>query len=310
MASLRDKLEHALHEARLLVLVSQVVLGFQFRAVFEPRFEQFPGAAQRLELAALTAMLFGITLLILPTAFHRIVERGEDTLRLRHFVSRTMLPALLPVVFAAGVDLYLATWLVLGERWALVAGAAATCTALSLLYGLAWIQRRRRFGAIAREKKMSDEPAKEDTELKVKITHVLMETRVVLPGVQALLGFQFSIMLSEAFGHLNPTLQRVHLVALGLTTLTTLLLLLPAAYHRIVERGEITERVHSVASRCVVMALVPLSLALSCDLYVVTHKVLKSDAHALSFALAALVTMLGAWFGYTLYARRAHPSGS
>ena len=305
MASLRDKLEHALHEARLLVLVSQVVLGFQFRAVFEPRFEQFPAAAQRLELGALSAMLFGITLLILPTAFHRIVERGEDTLRLRHFVSRTMLPALLPIVFAAGVDLYLATWLVAGQGWALVAGAATTLVALSSLYGLTWIQRQRRWSAIEREKSMSKERPREDTELKVKITHVLMETRVVLPGVQALLGFQFSIMLSEAFGQLNPALQRLHLLALALTTLTMLSLLLPAAYHRIVERGEITERVHAVASRCVVAALLPLAFALCFDLYVVTHKVLKSDAHALAFAGVALVTMLGAWFGYTLYARAA-----
>jgi hypothetical protein len=106
MASLRDKLEHALHEARILVLVCQVMLGFQFRAVFEPRFEEFPAHAQRLELAALGSMVAGITLLILPTAFHRIVERGEDTRRLRRLVSRAMLPALLPVALAAAVSLY------------------------------------------------------------------------------------------------------------------------------------------------------------------------------------------------------------
>jgi hypothetical protein len=96
-------------------------------------------------------------------------------------------------------------------------------------------------------------------------------------------------------------------LALGLTTLTMLLLLVPAAYHRIAEHGEITERFHVVASRFVVAALVPLALALSCDLYVVTHKVLKSDALAVGAALTALLAMSGAWFGYTLWMRRVRP---
>ncbi|MDC4227661.1 MAG: DUF6328 family protein [Candidatus Manganitrophus sp.] len=71
---------------------------------------------------------------------------------------------------------------------------------------------------------------------------LLMEMRVALPGAQALLGFQFAIFLSEQLDRLPSPLKYLHLVSLCFISITTILLMTPAAYHRIVEEGR-TRRV-------------------------------------------------------------------
>jgi hypothetical protein len=43
MAQLKQKIKNTLDEGRILVIGSQVLIGFQFRSVFEPGFEQLSG---------------------------------------------------------------------------------------------------------------------------------------------------------------------------------------------------------------------------------------------------------------------------
>jgi hypothetical protein len=142
-------------------------------------------------------------------------------------------------------------------------------------------------------------------DIKDKIKHALTEARVVLPGAQALLGFQFATMMTEKFDKLPPTLRALHLGSLGCMALAVVLLITPAAWHRIVERGEENERMHRLASAMVVAALVPIALGLSGDLFIVAYQVLRSYAVAGGMALAALTLFLGLWFGLTLSRRAA-----
>ena len=143
----------------------------------------------------------------------------------------------------------------------------------------------------------------ERTPLETRIKQVLTEARVVLPGAQALLGFQFVAMLTDAFEKLPRTLQYLHLASLGLIALCVVLLMAPAAFHRIVERGEDSERLHRFSSAMVLGALVPLALGLSGDAYVVLEKILHSNALALTIAGIVLVLFLGVWFGLTFGVR-------
>jgi hypothetical protein len=78
----------------------------------------------------------------------------------------------------------------------------------------------------------------EDPGLHEKIDAMLTEARVILPGAQALLGFQLATVLTEAFERLDPELRSLHGGALLLVCLSVLLLMAPAAYHRIVYAGE------------------------------------------------------------------------
>jgi hypothetical protein len=79
----------------------------------------------------------------------------------------------------------------------------------------------------------------------------------------------------------------------------------PAAYHRIVEEGNNSERFYSLASRLVIAATAILALGISGDFFVVVHKVTHSPLIA-GFAAAAVVAgSYSLWFGYSLFCRRS-----
>jgi hypothetical protein len=305
MAQLKDKIQNALDEGRMLVLGSQVLLGFQYRSAFEPGFEKLPLPSQYLKMSALCLMLLAIGLLLAPGAYHRIVEEGEDTEELHRFTSKVMCFALLPFAIALGFDAYVAADGTLGRTVALIAGLGAILLALFFWYGLEYKRRGEREPLIREEREMSQEENSESggSKIKDKIKHVLTECRVVLPGAQALLGFQFITTLMEAFEKLPSSSKYVHLLSLALVALSIILLMTPAAYHRIVERGEETRHFHRFASRTLVAAMIPLALGISGDLFVVVRKITESTASALAAAIVSLVFFYGLWFGFTLYRR-------
>ena len=53
MADLKDKVEDALNESRMLVLGVQVLLGFQYQVVFQSEFPRLTPSAQSLHLVGL-----------------------------------------------------------------------------------------------------------------------------------------------------------------------------------------------------------------------------------------------------------------
>jgi len=126
-----------------------------------------------------------------------------------------------------------------------------------------------------------------------------------LGGAQALLGFQFISLFMEAFQKLPQSLKIIHFIALCLVALTIILLMTPASYHRIVERGEETERFHRFASTILLWSLVPLALGIAGDFYVVAHKVTSSGFVSSLLAALAMGILYGLWFGYPLQQRKA-----
>src|SRR6266404_2572087 len=264
MAGLQGRVKNALDEARMLVLGAQVLLGFQYRGFFEKAYDQLSPAERALKMAALFALLATIGALFLIAGRHRIVEQGRDSARFHRFTRAVMQVVLLPF-------------------------------ALALWYGPFALRGRR----IAEK----EEDAMEDTPLEHRIVEVLTEARVLLPGAQALLGFQLAIVLMETFAKLPRDAQLVHLASLGFVTLATIVLMAPAAYHRIVERGRDTERFHGFASRMLLLALALLGPGFSGDLYVVLQRAGFARA-ALPVAAATLLVFYGAWFGAMFLLRR------
>src|ERR1051325_3992981 len=130
VAKLKDKIQNALDEGRMLVLGSQVLLGFQFRSVFEPGFAKLPLSSQYLKVFALGLMLLTIGMLLAPGAYHRIVEEGEDTRAQHRFTTRMMNYALLPFSAALGLDVYISMERTLSRTPALIAGLGASLIAL------------------------------------------------------------------------------------------------------------------------------------------------------------------------------------
>ncbi len=317
MAKLNDRIDDALNESRILILSAQVVIGFQFSAVFATGFSRLPRSAQQLNIVALGLMLIAMALTIAPTSYHQIAERGEDTERLHDFIIKVVAWALLPFALGLGINLHIATQKLAGGTAAALAGVVGTTLALFFWYGLGALGRRsRQAGTVERagsqgtgpkeQDRMEDEQRQrgsERTALKDKIRNVLTEARMVLPGVQALLGFQFAIMFTDGFDALSTQSKYVHLASLTLTALSTILLITPAAYHRIVERGETTEHFHQLASRMVLASMVPVALSVCLDFYVIVLKVTTSQTTAYTSAALMLLFFYGLWFGFTLYVR-------
>ena len=148
----------------------------------------------------------------------------------------------------------------------------------------------------------------EETSLSDKIKQILTEGRIVLPGAQALLGFQLSGFFTDAFEKLPRGSQLLHLAALSCVAIAAILLMTPPAYHRIVEKGEETERFLKVANRFVISAMIPLALGIVIDFYVVLNKVTHAPGVSIGIATAVLALFYGLWFAYPLLARNGrHP---
>ncbi len=290
MAELRTQVDNALDETRMLILGAQVLLGFQFQGAFQSGFAKLPAGAQDLKMIGLALMLIAVGLLLAPVPYHQILLRGHDSGALIAFTNRIAGLALLPFALSIGIDVYVAGTGLIGDTRAVVLAIATAATALFFWFGLEFLVRR---GEQRKRDCMTNDT---QTDLSTRIKHVLTEARVVLPGVQALLGFQFIAVLTDSFGSLPKLSQYLHLAALVLLALSVVLLMAPAAFHRIVEGGEDTERLHTFASIMVLGAMVPLALGVAGDAYIVVNKVVQSETLAVVTGALALVFFYGLWF--------------
>jgi hypothetical protein len=106
MTQLKDKIQDAMDESRMLVLGAEILIGFEFAAIFQDGFKKLSTRSQNLNVIALTLMLFTLVLLLSPSAFHQLAESGEDSIRLHRFATRVMEVALLPFALGLGARTY------------------------------------------------------------------------------------------------------------------------------------------------------------------------------------------------------------
>ncbi len=111
-----------------------------------------------------------------------------------------------------------------------------------------------------------------------RIDYVLTEARVMLPGAQVLFGFQLLVPLMNAFQTLPLSARIVHFAALSLITATIVLLISPAAIHRIAFDG-------------------------ADDEYVATARLLPESSASGWVAAGAVCTLLGLWYALPLALR-------
>jgi hypothetical protein len=304
-ADLEKKIQDALNESRILVLGVQVLLSFQYTSVLEDAFVKLPFISQMLELIALMLLLLTFGLLVSPAPYHLLVWRSEDSEDMQAFVSTIVKFALLPLALAMAIDVYISVEPVTGQLIATLIGSGIFIAAIFFWYVLEAF-RIRHDAKRAPDQQGGTQVAKHDhatTTTEQKIQHALTEARVVLPGAQALLGFQFVAVLLGGFETLPPSSRYVHVASLTLVTLSTILLMTPAAYHRLVERGEATEHFFRLASAMVLWSLVPLSCGTCGDFFVLARKISGSIFLASTTTVAILLCFYGLWFGFSLYRR-------
>jgi hypothetical protein len=297
---LTAKVKTALDETRMLVLGCQVLLGFQFQAVFQDGFGRLPEEAKAAAATALLLMILALGLLITPSIYHTAVEEQRATRRIANLVTRFTQIALWPFAIALGLDLGVAFERIHGAAAGLAAALAFSTLALVLWLGVGMAARQSHG---TEERAMADIQQERSTPLSDRIDFMLTEARTILPGVQALLGFQLVVVLTGSFDRLPSYARSVHAVALGMVACSVVLLMAPAAYHRIVHAGEASAHFLKAGSRMVMAATVPLALGIAADAFVTIDAIFASPRAGVIAAAGALVALIGLWYAYPFAVR-------
>jgi len=126
--------------------------------------------------------------------------------------------------------------------------------------------------------------------------YLLDEARMVLPGIQALFGFQMAILLTDAFAELPSVSKGLHGAALCWIALAIILLMSPAAFHRIAFEGQNSERFYRVGARFVIVSAIPLAIGITFDLHVALARALDSWIAGALIAAAIGIILVFLWF--------------
>lgn len=289
------RLKELLEETRLVMLGAQVSLGLQYQAAFRPGFARLDARLQWLDCLALLLILAAASLLLSTPSFHHIAAKGQATRAIQAFASRNLKWALIPLGLALGIDIAIA----LGSQASPVLGWAGGA-AFALGSWLAWYVVPFSVARPGRDEPMPDK----QQPLEARIGQALTELRVVLPGAQALFGFQFIAVLSASFRELPAASKAVHLVSTILVGFAIVFLIAPAAYHRIAAHGEAEERVLRYTVRMMLPAEGLIALAMNGDAYVTIRQISELPTLAAALASIGVVCIATLLYGVPVMARR------
>ena len=290
------KLKTALNETRLLILGAQVLLGFQFQVFFQDGFSDLEPLSRYVCLCGLASIVLAATFLVVPSMEHRLVEQGKASTRLlaatRFYTGAGLAPLALSIA--------LATYVVFARHFG---GAAGITGALVLGLGsvFAWFGFERLVGLAPEDQSME----MANTPLGTKIEQLLTEARVIIPGAQALFGFQFIAMLTTGFDRLPQASKNMHALALGLIAINLVLLMTPAALHRLSFGGADSSTFLKMGSGLVIAAPAFLAGGIATETYVVLQKVTGDTGWSIMGACLTFLIIAFFWYAIPVYLRAA-----
>ena len=113
---------------------------------------------------------------------------------------------------------------------------------------------------------------KEQLSLDSATRHILEECRMVLPGIQALFGFQLIAVFNQGFNEkLSTVQQQLHFVSIILTVCAVALVMTPAALHRQIDPLATTRRFIESSTMLLLLSMFPLGLSISLELYIIAE---------------------------------------
>ena len=139
---------------------------------------------------------------------------------------------------------------------------------------------------------------------------ILEVSRMVLPGIQALFGFQLIAVFNQGFAEkLAPFERDLHLLAFALVAVATALIMTAAAYHRQAEREQVSEYFVRIASRLLTLALLFLMIGASLDAFLVAKVITGLGAVSAALASGLAMVFFGLWFVFPWIGRRLRRAG-
>jgi hypothetical protein len=130
-----------------------------------------------------------------------------------------------------------------------------------------------------------------------ELIELLNELRVTLPGVQVLFAFLLAVPFTNRWKDVTDTQTDAYFLALLATTLGSVLLIAPSAYHRIRWREVSDEVLLRVSNRLAIAGTVCLAVGMAAAVFLITDLIYAQWVTAL---VTALTVGAFGWFWYGL----------
>lgn len=129
------------------------------------------------------------------------------------------------------------------------------------------------------------------------VTHLLEECRTVLPGIQALFGFQLIVVFNPTFQEkLSLTERGLHLIAIVLIIVAIGMVMAPAAYHRQKDPQSVGEDFIFIATRLLLYSMFPLMMALGLEFFLISRVITNNLMLSMLLSLLLVTLFSTLWF--------------
>lgn len=136
----------------------------------------------------------------------------------------------------------------------------------------------------------------EELSLSKAAQYLLEECRMVLPGIQALFGFQLVSVFSSGFSEkLTRPEQILHFVAITLIAVAVAIIMTPAALHRGTGSKKVTSTFVNLSARLLFWSMLPLAFGICLDFYLIARVIIGRPWVSL-LAVALFAIFVGLWF--------------
>jgi uncharacterized membrane protein (UPF0182 family) len=151
---------------------------------------------------------------------------------------------------------------------------------------------------------MSHAEESEHQQLARNLNELLQELRVTQGGVQILFGFLLSIAFTDRYARAADYVKATHLITVLFAVIAVALLVAPVAYHRLLFRLGLRERIINTANRFAVAGMISLALAMSGTVMLLVEVTLGGWT-AIPFGFLTCLGFVLIWFA--LPARQRDP---
>jgi phage shock protein PspC (stress-responsive transcriptional regulator) len=139
--------------------------------------------------------------------------------------------------------------------------------------------------------KQSVEHKKIDDEMR----NLIEEARVILPGLQALFGFQTIAVFNDRFDELAIYAKVCHMLGLAMIIISVAMTMTPATYYR-ARNGNATPVMARISSRMIRGAMAPLAVGLGLDMFTVIDVATGNVPISMGAGAATFVLLAYLWF--------------
>jgi uncharacterized membrane protein YidH (DUF202 family) len=139
--------------------------------------------------------------------------------------------------------------------------------------------------------KQPPEHKKVDEEMR----HLIEEARVILPGLQALFGFQTIAVFNDRFEHLANYAKVCHVLGLAMVIVAVAMVMTPATYYR-ARDGNATHVMAKISSFMIRGAMAPLAFGLGLDMFTVIYVATDVVSISIGAGVATFMLLACLWF--------------